>query len=328
MPVIDTDASAPPGVDLDVPLVPARHVPRRRVRALVAAGLAVAAMIFAPLAVLTRGAPPDPPAWPESAGAVAVLQGAAAAAERAADPAPRPGQARYLAAEQSLVEVVPAVGGRYHVVEERTLTEEWVPADPREPWLQRVQGIGAPVVWDARAHAFDTGDPAPPTNFWGSCGSYYPTPGEDPCARPGLWEDPTPAFLAGLPRDPRALCERLRADAADNGRATAQDALELAGQALNRGLLPARYRALLYRALAFLPGLAVTERHVPLGGGSGLALGIGADGEALELVLAPLTGVYLGQRRRLTAARDGLPAGRIIGQTTVRSRIVAAAGRW
>lgn len=313
-------------IDLDGPFAPARPAPHRSLGVLTCAGVAVVTALFLPLAVLTRGAPPGHRGWPGSDDVAVILGQDAAAAERKPLPGLRAGEARYLAAEQFSLEVVLDAEGRSHVLEERMLTEEWVPADPRADWLQRVQGIGPPAVWDSRANAYGGGDPVAPTEWRGRCGAYYPTPGEDPCTRPGLWEDPTPAFVAGLPRDPRALAERLRADAVDNGRDFVQAALELATQALDRGLLPTRDRALLYRALAFLPGLAVTDRRTVLGGRTGIALGIDAGGEVLELVIDPLTGGYLGQRRRLTAARDALPAGRIIDQTVLTSRTVGGVG--
>lgn len=313
-------------IDLDGPFAPTRPGPHRRLGVLTCAGVVVVAVLFLPLAALTRGAPASHRGWPGSDDVTVILGQDAVAAEWKPVPGLRAGEARYLAAEQFSLEVVLDAEGRSHVLEQRMLTEEWVPADPGADWLQRVQGLGPPAAWDSRANAYGAGDPVPPSEWRGRCGAYYPTPDQDPCARPGLWEDPTPAFVAALPQDPRALAERLRADAVDNGRDSVQAALELATQALDRGLLPARESALLYRALAFLPGLAVTERRTVLGGRAGIALGIDADGEVLELIIDPLTGGYLGQRRRLTAARDGLETGRVTEQTTVTSRTVAGVG--
>jgi len=321
-------ASCENDIDLDGSFAPvqAAPAPPRRPGVLTFAGVAVVTVLFLPLAVLTRGVPASHRGWPGSDDVATVLGQMAVAAEREPGPGLRTGEARYLAAERFSLEIVLDAQGRNHLLEERMLTEEWVPADPGADWLQRVQGIGPPAAWDSRANAYGSGDPVPPTEWVGRCGAYYPTPGEDPCTRPGLWEDPTPAFVAALPQDPRALAGRLCDDAVDNGRDSVQAALELATEALDRGLLPARVRALLYRALTFLPGLAVTGRRTVLGGRTGIALGIDAGGEALELIIDPLTGGYLGQRRRLTAGRDDLAAGRVIDQTVLTSRTVAGVG--
>jgi hypothetical protein len=316
-----------------IDLAAARRFPvpgRRRWPATTAAAACVAMLVV--VAVLTRGRPPA--AVPEgtvTGDPAAVLRAAAAATERSADPRPAPGQARLVTTRQFTLEVSPG-DGEPEVVGLDQLVEEWIPADPGQPWMQRIQDARPPQIWDAETRTYLPGVPAPTTESHGRCGDYFPVPGQDPCGRPGLWQEPTEAFVAGLPADPRALLARLRADAAGGGtdpgpEDPGPEMLVFAAQALERGLLPAPVRATVYRALALLPGLSILEGTRALDGRTGVAVGLPARGARVEIVVDPGTGAYVGRCRVLVTSRDGLPPGTVTDATSLHTGIVSAVGQ-
>jgi len=306
MPPVPAEPDPDPGPDA----VPAP--PRRYLATGVGAGLILALVV--PLGVVARRAPVPTTSAPTAA---SVLEAAADAAESAPATTPPPGRMRYVAARQVTLEAVPDGRRRSHLVRTGMLTEEWIPADPGQPWTQHVRDDGPPQIWDERTRSYADAPPAPASSWSARCGAYYPAPGEDPCRRPGLWQDPTPAFVAGLPRDPAALLARLRADTSGGDD---QEVLAYAAQALSRDLLPPHVRATVYRALALLPGLTVTEPRFLLGGRTGTALGLDRDGARLDIVVDD-TGAYLGSVRRLTAPRDGLAAGTVTDTTAITTGV-------
>ncbi|WP_305790245.1 hypothetical protein [Symbioplanes lichenis] len=191
--------------------------------------VAVAGVLVAVLVPLTRRGAPA--AAPEARAAV-VLRSAATAAEREQSGGPQHRTTRLMT-----VDVVEYPDGR--LVPERTwtVTEQWVPADPYTEWRLRSYDLAAPTLV---------------SDLHGRCGSYYASPGEDPCAAPGDWRAPTARFLGTLPHEPVAMLARLRkagSDPWENGTA-----------ALESGALPAGLIAVVYRALAELPGVLVEAR--------------------------------------------------------------------
>lgn len=117
------------------------------------------------------------------------------------------------------------------------------------------------------------------------------------------WRLPTPEVLAGLPRDPQQLYDRLRRAASDgrSGDPGSGDVLAYAGALLKLGFAPPDLQAALYRALRLVPGLQVTGQVPDLDGRVGTALGAPpAPGEHRgrgELIIDERTGALLGERR-------------------------------
>jgi hypothetical protein len=282
--------------------------PRPVRRRVAVAGVVV---LLAALAVAVRG----------SAGASAVLRAAAAAAERSAMAA-APGEVRFVELRESELDAGLSTSARYD-----HLVEEWIPADPRQQWLRRVRQLtplpGSGTGWDTRVAGAGVA-----VNEWqGLCGEYFPEPGADPCSRPGLWQDPTPAFVAGLPEEPVALLARLRGDATIDGTDPDQESLLFAASALERGV-PVALHARVYRALALLPGLTTARRPAEFGDGrAGVIVFLEARGARVEFVVDPATGAFLGWRRVLTAPQDGLPAGTVTIMKVVRTAVVSTVGR-
>jgi hypothetical protein len=113
------------------------------------------------------------------------------------------------------------------------------------------------------------------------------------CGDPEDWDNPD--FYAPLPRDPQALLGWLR-DLTANRSGPSGTVFHWAVQLLRTGLVPADLRASLYRALALLDGVTVTDGKANLDGRVGVAVTIEDVHERRELIVDPATGDFIGER--------------------------------
>jgi hypothetical protein len=95
---------------------------------------------------------------------------------------------------------------------------------------------------------------------------------------------------------------------------------------LRSGLVPADLRAALYRALALLPGLEITEDVANLAGKHGTAFGIDGDIERQDLIIDPATGEFIGERTVALAGGPLYPAGTVTNFSSVSTTVVDAIG--
>ncbi len=243
---------------------------------------------------------------------------AAAARALASDRPLRPGQYRYVAVHQRWDMVI--YGGRQpQRVPLGQRREVWIPFEERDVWLQRTDQVLGPERYvqdgDVRAR----------------CGRFRdrPLPPGQRCPA-GSWLYPTDVWIAGLPRDPDRLYERLRADATALSASDewGMEMLTTAIGALRSGRLPAERRAALYRALAKVPGLVITDRAANLDGRIGVAYGIeGAKGGVREEALVdPRNGEYIGSRWVAVRAGGGFPAGHVLSFSAVSAAVVDSLG--
>ena len=124
---------------------------------------------------------------------------------------------------------------------------QWVPARPDRDWMLDREVTGR-VRWltgtaeQADDEGFDPAAGVPTGRFRATHGDFYAGLDDLPAGpRTGTWHTPTTTFLSGLPRDPRALLARLRADGPE-GRTASQPFARATG-ALRSGLVPADLRA-------------------------------------------------------------------------------------
>lgn len=133
------------------------------------------------------------------------------------------GQGQYFYSKQDLWSYVKGktdTGKPLEAVQE-TITEAWFPANPADQYLIRIDHTGN-HRWlagsDALVQAEGGGGilaPAGVEERRGTCGTSLasgPDHGDRniPCdQRPGSWDDPTPLFIAQLPRDPAELHQQL-----------------------------------------------------------------------------------------------------------------------
>lgn len=308
------------------------------------AAAAVAAVAVAtPIAVTAgrsalSGKGSTPAASTPPASAAAELRTAADLTARERDTPQRPGQYRYVAERSTDLADIDLSSGliawRYDIT-----STTWVPYDQNGTWTQD-NTVSDPTQWlagsaaQAAQHGISVhGHGKPVGRTTAPCGDFKAVnTGQPPsCARTRDWYQPTSAWLATMPRDPHQLLAMLRSNPQQQGQGPVPDAqqpVERAARLLDSGLVPADLRAALYRALALLPNLAVTDRAVTLDGRAGLAIGVDDWMSDLrqDIVIDPATGRYLGDRTVRPHPTDGLPANTVIAETAVTTAVVPAVG--
>ncbi len=291
------------GASADVVPLPRR--PRARVRVAVAAA-AAAAVLLVPVVSLTGGGAASP-------AAAAVLSKAASIG--ATDPIARPDQwyaitttGFNLSIEAGVDKQSPTSSSSWLVSSRRT---EYVAVDGSRPsWVVETDGETATLV----AGAGDA--PQRMTGTW--------TSDVAPRDIPSSWQVPSPAFLAAVPRDVDALRARLYADTHGAGSSADGEVLVAVADVLRSGLVPADLRSSLYRVLETVPGVEVTTQSVRVGSATGVGIGRLEDDNGIrqEIVVDPTTGDVVAERQIAVRDVDGIPAGTVLGQTTVARTIV------
>jgi hypothetical protein len=258
---------------------------------------------------------------PVASAAAAQLNSAAAKIAPTDEPL-GPGQYRYIVARSwnmSSSSMVGAGGdttdmGFTYLVE--GLRELWVPADPAaECTLRSTTGENYKWLVGSAEKAHEMGiELLKPERMEMRipCGDF-----ED-----GAWQQPSIDFLASLPRDPDALYERLRRDTEGRGSDPDLEVLVYVADVLRTGQVPADLRAALYRTLAKVPGLEITERLANLDGHTGTAYGITRSGERNDVIVDPATGQFIGERRIDLEGRDGVPPGTVVGYSSVTTPVI------
>jgi hypothetical protein len=232
-----------------------------------------------------------------------------AAADRvvAKDPVVPPGKYLYRVTHawyENMAEVAPNRSVSYL---EESLIETWIPADRTQEWMQRSAPTGQRKLVSGSQEDFDAVEKlmsgSKPEILRARCGDFYLDAGQQPCTRAGNWQDPTPAWAAGLPRDPKALYDRLKKDAPRNSRGETE-LLVYAADALRTGQVPADVRSALYRALGYLDHLEVSDRAANLDGRVGIAYGSDDGDERQEIIIDPRSGDFIGERAVATSGKD------------------------
>lgn len=252
----------------------------------------------------------------------------AAAKVVAVDEPVAPGRYRYIATHAWWM----ASMDEYSYLAENLL-ETWVPADETQDWLWRRDVTGA-RKWvsgteeEAREAGFPVDGEGWPEGEWRApCGDWFAEEeGRVPCATPGSWQVPDGKFLASLPRDTDALYDRMRADTDGRGRDPDLEMVVYVSDLLRTGLVPADLRASLYRALAKVPTLEITEQVANLDGVPGTAYGISAEGVRHDVIVDPATGQFIGERQVTEQGFDNLPAGTVTQYTSVTTAVVPDMG--
>ena len=317
-------ASTPSSHQPPTVFTPRARTRRRWFGVALAAGIAavlVAIGLLVPSFVTKQNKPVN------SADAINALNAAAVAALGATDEPVAAGQFRYIETHSWNT-----VFSGYDIYQDENLSEVWVPAipdDPAQDWMLDRRPTGNRVwIEGSEAQARDDGtftDPLTGGNALRTtapCGNFY---GPEACPRAGSWQDPTPSFLAALPRDPAQLYERLQADAPDNGRGNAE-LLVYAADALRTGLVPADLRAALYQTLTHLDGVDLVDNAANLDGRIGTAIGIDDGQFRQDIIIDPSTGAFIGEREVLTGEYDGAPDGITFGYSAVDTAVVDTIG--
>ncbi|GII21588.1 CU044_5270 family protein [Planosporangium mesophilum] len=325
------------------------------IRFAVAAGLA-GAIALATVAVDTLVTRDGRPVIGHEAAATE-LNRAAEAAISASDPPLAPGQFYYLrrveVASTGIASRAPCDRLFYL---HKNVSETWVPKDWDAQWMTR-QTADAERRFlrpgdEAKAEACPDALAEPKTEVRKApAGLFYPRgvsrPGDEPRDSSGtvvydwspeqiaerlaggFWQEPTPPFMAGLPRDPRKLLERIYRDSAGAGRGRDDEAFVFVRDILRSGVVPADLRAALFSAAALIPGVRLVGDSVNLEGRHGVAVAMSDHGqERVELIFDPASGEVIGERRVILRNDyiPGVKAGTTVGYTAVSRQIVAAMG--
>jgi RNA polymerase sigma-70 factor (ECF subfamily) len=197
-------------------------------------------------------------------------------------------------------------------------TTSWLVSRARTAYVS-VDGTRPSVVLDSPSHVV--------RQLSGPAGAEVPglstttettTTGLAPATLRASWQEPSPAWLASLPRDIAALRDRLYADSAGQGSSTDGEAFVYVADLLRSGVVPADLRGALYRVLATVPGVVVTSSQAAIDGVAGVGLGYdeAANGVRQEIVVDPSDGDLIGERYVAVRVLDGIPAGTVTGTTT------------
>lgn len=290
-----------------------RLAPRRRRRIPLVAAAAVmvviagAALVAPSLVSRNRGPSMG------SAAAAEVLKQAALSAGDAVVP---PGQ--YLYVLQYARWSTTDSEHRWMYLQDQTL-QTWIPADRTGTWLYRRNKTGDKQWLIGSQQDYPADLPSlEPEGEWRSEGGRAPAD-----KVPVSFRNPTPEYIAALPRDPRALYEKLRGEASGK---EDRSLLLMVTDGLDSGMYPADVRSAIFKALAFLPGLEIVDRTAVLDSRQGTALGITEGDTTTQIVVNPDTGDYLGSRTVQARDAHGLKAGTVLGITAITTRVVSAMG--
>lgn len=271
----------------------------------------------------------NPPA--ASASAAELLSRAADASLRTSDPALGPTQ--YRKVTTVALWSTQSVGQHNQVaawLDKETITT-WVPADASRDWvMQRTGREPYKALNELGAGAMKESD----NNLEAETrraknGEFYAN--EDAPAGAGAvepsWGNPTPAWLASLPRDVTALHAKLAADARGAGSSQTSQEFVLITDVLRSGIVPADLRAALYRVAATkVPGIELVDKSANLEGSTGVAVGLDdGTGQRHEMVFDATTGQVIGERSTQTQAMGGIPAGAVVTLTAVNTQVVDSA---
>ncbi|GAA3868198.1 hypothetical protein GCM10022381_09500 [Leifsonia kafniensis] len=132
--------------------------------------------------------------------------------------------------------------------------------------------------------------------------------------------------LDQLPRDPSALRDHFYDEYSGGSSSIDEDVWVRITGLLRTGEVPADLRAALYRTLALIPGVTITEEEVTLDGQAGVALGRTEPARGSiareEIIIDPITGLLIGERTVTLADQEDIPAGTTISWSSVHTSVV------
>lgn len=330
------------------------HRRRTVIRLAMVAGV-VAALVLSTIVIDSLSTSDGRPVVGHEA-AAGKLRQAAAEAIRVSDPPLKPGQFLYLRTV--------AVNGTNDVADcgrlfylRKSVQETWVPKDWGDQWMLRgTQDMDRQFVRPGDAAKLEklekcAGLAVSPTvevrkaraGFFYPEGTYY---GDEPRDADGAvvydwspaeiaqrlahgtWQTPTPQFMAGLPRDPQHLLDRIHHDSKGMGAGADDEAFVFIRDILRSGVVPADLRAALFEAAALIPAVYLVSDSVNLEGRHGVAVTLSSSGETrVELILDPASGTVIGEREVVIGHYvDDVPRGTTISYSAVTRQVVDAMG--
>jgi hypothetical protein len=283
---------------------------QRRVRTTFRAGL-IAAPLAAAIAITVGVVGPGG----ASASAAEALRSAADITITTSDPFVAPGQYLKVTTEAAYLAYESDADGQLTAYLSPSMTEVFIPAQPAQEWVQKVTVEPATEFYGAASRAAAQSDWAETVRgdvvrvtraAEGNFAQADELGGE--IAEVPLPDNPEQAlaFLHGRPY----------------GDGTHAGALAFAAQLLRDGTMPASQRSVLYRALALLPGIRITDGSAVLDGRTGIAFSLDADVDTPEIIVDPTTGLFIGERTLTADTHGAIPAGTVRDYTAVSTAVV------
>ncbi|HVK23330.1 MAG TPA: CU044_5270 family protein [Actinokineospora sp.] len=298
---------------------------KKRWIASAAAVVAVAAGVLVAQTVSFNGNPP-------TASAAAAELNSVADRVRATDPPVGPGQYTYVGTRAWYTATGSDTGAEllYAYLEENR-TELWVPPVFEQEWMQRRATGEKKWIFSSEAELKEKGIEIPDRPHSNGerrapCGDFFANSDEERCKGEVGWQKPSPQFIASLPKDAKQLHDRIRHDTQGRGKGPDLEFLVYVADFLRSGVVPADTRANLYRALAMVPTMVVTDRAANLDGRTGVAFGVEVDGERREIIIDVSTGQFIGERQIAGDDRPGIPEGTVTAYSSVRTAVVDKIG--
>lgn len=268
-----------------------------------------------------------PDRQPLSAEAAAVLEDAAAATIRTADPVVLPGQ--YLKIEKKALYGSSSFADGTEVFWDRTTADQlYIPADVNGEWVWNreldVPTESAPEVVKEAARLQPTVDPKSYAElvgvFRGQGGAFFDGP-QHTIVGASLTD------TSELPRDPQELLDRIYEHTAGAGKTPDLEAFETIVESLRTGIIPADLRAAFFEAAALIPGVDVMDRQATIDGRTGIAIGkeTPEGGSRQDMIIDPSSGLVIGEQIVVLKNDPGAPAGTVESWISVQTSVVESA---
>jgi hypothetical protein len=227
------------------------------------------------------------------------------------------------------------------------LTQTWQPSDFDGQWLLKTAPTGKKEWLVGNEQTLKTGterllggqsvdlNELWPSGEWRAKSGKFPGKAMAIAGRSDdEWGAPTKQQLAELPRDPQKLYDLMAADLSVVNKPKFGGVLDIASKLLKTGTVPADLKESIYRAVAKIPGLKVTEQVANLDGRTGVALGVDpVDGTfRREIIVDPATGEFIGERRTQLKPDDadftraGVKPGTVTSTSSVHTAIADQIG--
>ncbi|UWX97063.1 CU044_5270 family protein [Arthrobacter zhaoxinii] len=142
-----------------------------------------------------------------------------------------------------------------------------------------------------------------------------------------LGQMPLNEFIESAPRDPDELLKMIYEQTEGNHWNTEAEAFMAFANILRTGAVPADLRAVIYQAIALIPGVSLVDREVALDGRTGVSLGMkGSDYRTrMEIIIDQESGQMIGEREVQLKDYRGVPAGTVTAWTAITTSVVDSA---
>lgn len=207
--------------------------------------------------------------------------------------------------------------------------ELYVPADRADEWVW-IRCVRSPAqTFGPESEAFAALVTEDQAGYDADIIRHFPagiTPGG--AAVDGYWNGTTTSDdYDALPRDPAQLLQTIYDINLDTGPSRDAKAFEWVATTLRQGTVPAEVRAAIYKALAEIPDVTITENSATLNGKKGVAIGRlePSSNTRRDIIIDPTSGQFIGEREVILDGNVAVPASTVMASTAVTTEVVDSA---